>query len=448
MNNPVRILYLEDNPRDADLVRHALEQTGMALDLRIANDRAAYEAAMDQTRLDLILSDYSLPAYDGMAALALARMKQPDVPFILVSGTLGEEQAVDCVLRGATDFVLKYRMNRLVPAVIRALSEAEERERRRQAEKELRESEARYRTMFENAIVGISQALLDGHLISANRAYAEMYGFASPAAMMSEAPNVGPRYASPEDRLDVLRILRDKGVMAPREMSVVRRDGSRFDVLVAARAIKDAAGNLLFYQAEHVDVTKHKQAEMALRESEDRYRQLFEALSDGIMIVDSETKAFLHVNPALCRFLGYTAKELTALHVTDVHPREALPAIIAGFEAAGRVETTGSIALPCLRKDGRVVYADVNSNTVMLAGRKCNIAIFRDITERRWTGEQMAKQLDELRRWQTVTLGREGRIGELKREVNELAAKLGVKPRYASVETLESREDANPAGQT
>src|ERR1017187_17075 len=103
MSNPVLILYLEDDPRDAELVRDQLQQAFMACELRVASDRAEYEAALAQTRFDLILSDYKLPNYDGMAALALARAKQPEVPFILISGTLGEEQAVDCMLRGATD---------------------------------------------------------------------------------------------------------------------------------------------------------------------------------------------------------------------------------------------------------------------------------------------------------------------------------------------------------
>ena len=142
MNRPVLILHLEDDARDAELVRDRLEQAGMAFELRVASNRADFEAALAQTQFDLILSDFSLPAYDGMAALAWARSKQPGVPFILLSGALGEEQAVDCVLRGATDYVLKQRLDRLVPAVSRALSEADQYEKRREAEAALRRNQA------------------------------------------------------------------------------------------------------------------------------------------------------------------------------------------------------------------------------------------------------------------------------------------------------------------
>ena len=151
MNNPVLILYLEDNPRDAELVRDNLQQIALPHELRIARNRTEYEAALAQTRFDLILSDYSQPDYDGMAALALAREKQPDVPFILITGALGEEQAVDCMLRGATDFVIKQRLNRLAPAVLRTLAEAEERQKCRVAEAAVRASEEKFRGLFESS---------------------------------------------------------------------------------------------------------------------------------------------------------------------------------------------------------------------------------------------------------------------------------------------------------
>ena len=139
MKNPVAILHLEDDPRDVELVRDKLHQNAIGRDLRVARNRAEYERALAQTRFDLILSDYGLPDYDGMAAMALAQQKQPDVPFILISGTIGEGLAVDCVLAGATDYVLKQNLDRLVPAVLRALTEAKERRKRREAEEALRQ---------------------------------------------------------------------------------------------------------------------------------------------------------------------------------------------------------------------------------------------------------------------------------------------------------------------
>jgi len=117
--------------------------------------------------------------------------------------------------------------------------------------------------------MGISQASPDGRLNRANHAYAQMYGYASPLEMMAAIRDVGHQlYANPDDRAEVLRILSEKGFMEPREFPVVRRDGSRLVVLVSAREIRDSSGNLVCYQAEHVDITERKRQKRRCGESE------------------------------------------------------------------------------------------------------------------------------------------------------------------------------------
>ena len=124
-----------------------------------------------------------------------------------------------------------------------------------------------------------------------------------------------------------------------------------------------------------------RSTEAALRESEARYHALFNASADGILIADLETRMFKYANPAICRMLGYTAEELLALGVGDIHPKTDLPAVIAGFEAQSRGETT-VVSAPCLRKNGGILQADINTAKALIDGRECNIGIFRDITER------------------------------------------------------------------
>jgi PAS domain S-box-containing protein len=135
----VRLLHLEDNPRDASLLRDKLEAGGVPCELVHVRDESEFAAALRGDTFDLILTDFSLPAYDGLSALKLARQLQPDTPVIVISGTIGEDEAVQCLHAGARDYLLKARLERLIPAVNRSLQEADELRRRRQAEELLRE---------------------------------------------------------------------------------------------------------------------------------------------------------------------------------------------------------------------------------------------------------------------------------------------------------------------
>src|SRR5262245_52803187 len=134
MTSPLRVLHLEDNANDAELIQAALESEGIVSDVTRVETRVDFLAALEQGGFDVVLADYTLPSFDGLSALNLARKACPDVPFIFVSGTLGEEVAIEALKIGATDYVLKERLSRLGPSVHRALREAKERDERKRAE--------------------------------------------------------------------------------------------------------------------------------------------------------------------------------------------------------------------------------------------------------------------------------------------------------------------------
>jgi len=146
-NAEIDILLLEDSERDADLMVHALRRGVTEFKMDRVDNKRAFIHRLDHRVPDLILSDFSLPTIDGYTALAIAQKKCPDVPFIFVSGTLGEETAIETLKRGATDYVLKHRLGRLVPSVERALREAKERAARRRAQEQLRRSNKHLRTL-------------------------------------------------------------------------------------------------------------------------------------------------------------------------------------------------------------------------------------------------------------------------------------------------------------
>ena len=142
MKSPLRILYLEDDPKDAELVQETLATDGIKCQITRVETEADFIASLEQGGFDLILADYTLPSFDGLSALKIAQQNWPHLPLIFVSGTLGEEVAIEALKIGATDYVLKTRLSRIVPSVQRALREAEERIDLSRAEEALRRSEA------------------------------------------------------------------------------------------------------------------------------------------------------------------------------------------------------------------------------------------------------------------------------------------------------------------
>ena len=134
MDKKLRILILEDVPADAELTEYELRKAGVEFISKRVDTREAFQKALIDFSPDLILSDYSLPSFDGLAAFTIAQEERPDVPFILVTGVMGEEFAIEALRKGVTDYVLKSNLTRLVPVVHRALQEAAERSNLKQIE--------------------------------------------------------------------------------------------------------------------------------------------------------------------------------------------------------------------------------------------------------------------------------------------------------------------------
>jgi signal transduction histidine kinase len=147
LKKEIHILMLEDNPMDSELAGHTLKRGGVKFTATRVETEEDFVRELDSNPPDLILSDYALPGFDGYAALDIAKKKAPHIPFIFVTGTMGEEVAIETLKNGATDYVLKHRLARLVPSVHRALREAGERAERRRAQEQLRESHEQLRAL-------------------------------------------------------------------------------------------------------------------------------------------------------------------------------------------------------------------------------------------------------------------------------------------------------------
>lgn len=266
MRDVLKILLLEDEPADAELVEGALRKAGILSSFKCVGTRGDFIVALKEFRPDIILADYRLPAFDGLAALSIARAQAPDVPFILVSGAMADELAVELLKTGARDYILKDRLARLPSAVRRALAEADEIRQRRAAEKALRDSEEMFRTMTASAQDAI--ILLDGeaHVAFWNAAAERIFGFSTREVFGRDLIAL----FSPERLRACYRTTFENmrhtkaGSFAGKtvELSAIRHDGSEFPLEISmASIVLDDKWHAMFIAR---DISERKQLEREL----------------------------------------------------------------------------------------------------------------------------------------------------------------------------------------
>ena len=283
----LRILNLEDEPLDTELIHATLTDGGIACEIARVQTRADFVAALEQEGFDLVLSDYSLPSFDGLSALQIRQEISPELPFILVSGTLGEDAAIESLTSGATDYVLKHRLERLVPAVRRAVREAEERIKRKRTEKALRRSEERLHLAAESTGLGT----WDFNPVTGDLRWDERC-----KALFGLPPEAEVDYGlfleglHPEDREWVDQVVQStlepesRGEYDIEYRTVGIEDGLERWVAARGRALFDEAGRAVRFIGAVLDITERKRAEEALRRVREAERnRIARDLHDGAL---------------------------------------------------------------------------------------------------------------------------------------------------------------------
>ncbi len=389
----IRILHLEDEQNDIELVQTILEEAGLTCRINVVQTRDEFEKGLREDEYDIILADLRMPMYDGMLALRLARELRPDVPFVFVSGTIGEEAAIEGLKQGATDYVLKQNMLPLASAVERALHEAEERRERKRAEEALRESEELLRATIESTADGILVVDEKGMVTHTNKRFARMW----------QIPNELIRTREDKKLLDfVLDKLIEPEAFLSKVQTLYQTSDEDFDVLnfkdgrvferFSSPLIRDRqiAGRVWSFR----DISGRKQAERALRESEIKYRGIFNESVAAIYVFDAEKK-FIDSNQAGLDLLGYTREELLNMSIADVDvdPTVVLPAHkqILGGERIINYEHK------LKRKDGGIIT--VLNNSRPLTDAQSNVVGMQstiiDITDRKWAEDVLRRSEEE-----------------------------------------------------
>ncbi|WP_447983526.1 response regulator [Nitrospira sp. Nam74] len=301
MRIPLHAVHLDNNPLDSELIESLLVREGIPCRIQRVATRMSFLKALEQEHVDLILSDVSLPTFNGMEALAIVRNTCPQIPFIFVTGTVGEERAIETLKSGARDYVLKQRLSRLVPSVRRALYEAEERNKRKRTEDILREREQLFRLIMENTTDLIAVLDVTGKRVYNNRAYQTLLGTDE-----SLRGTDAFREIHPDDQAAIRALFFEivrTGIGKRAEYRLVLPDGRVRLIESQGNVIRDVTGAVVNVVMVSRDSTERKQSEEALRRSEHWLRTILDSEPACVMIVD-RSGLIEEINPAGLTMVG------------------------------------------------------------------------------------------------------------------------------------------------
>ena len=282
--NLVDLLLLEDSLPDAELVAARLEEHGLAVKIHRVDSRERFVAALDERSWDVVLSDYNAPSFDGMEALEIAREKRPDMPFIFVTGALGEERAIELLKQGATDYVLKDRLERLGPGVERALRETKEKTKLRRAQEALHASERTLTTLMGNMPGMAVRARTEPpfHFVYASPGARELTGY-PPEAFQTELG--WSSVVHPDDYAAFLASnaeMRTRGAQRTVRYRIRTRSGETKWVWDRAVGMTDESGKLVYFEGFITDITQQMEAELETQRRVELEQQLIGIVSHDL----------------------------------------------------------------------------------------------------------------------------------------------------------------------
>ncbi len=389
---PLRVLLVEDSEDDATLTLQALRSGGYEPLCRRVETRAGMEAALADAEWDILVSDYHLPEFDAIEALQILKESRLDLPFIVVSGKVGEDVAVEAMRAGAHDYLIKNNLVRLGPAVEREVREARGRRERRRAEAMLRESEHKFRSLFQNS--SDITLVLDarGTILYESPPVEWVLGYAPEERVGRNVFDlIHP--GDVEQVSDALALfLEEPDVSLSIEYRARHKDGPwRHFEAVGNNLLSDPIVEGIVVNSR--DITDRKRTEEELKESEDRHRAVVEQAAENIFLADLDTKRILEANAALCGSLGYTNGELQQITLYDIvaHDRESIDVNIRRLMEEGP-SFLGERSYR--RKDGSLIDVEVSASVISYSGKEAMCIVAHDVSERKRAEEDLCRQRD------------------------------------------------------
>ena len=421
----LRILNVEDSPADAELIQRELRRANVDFTVTRVETEDDFRQALESTDPDVILGDYNLPRFDGVRALEIARDVAPEIPFIFVSGSIGEERAIQTLREGAADYVLKDRMARLPAAIKRVLEERRERQLRRSAQQALLRSEERFRLAARATMEVICDLNPATETLTFNEALSTLWGYEctdDPVPFSWWLERVHP------DERDAIAASFNAALVSDErwmgEYRFQRADGSYSYVMDRALIVREPDGRPLRVICAILDISEQVKSEQKIQQLSRQNQLVLNCAGEGIVALDGERRTIL-VNPAAASMFGCTVEEFRS--IDDLHqafhhsradgsrlPREECP--LSQTITDGRVRSGEDWYFT---KDGRAFPVEYSASPIIEDGRVAGcVLIFQDITSRK----RLEKQLDQANR--VNSLGRV--VATIAHEFNNVL--MGIQP--------------------
>jgi two-component system cell cycle sensor histidine kinase/response regulator CckA len=387
---PLRVLILEDNPQDVELCIQELNKAGFELQADVVDTEEGFASKLQSCAYDLILSDFRIPTWSGLEAFRLVKQKGNDIPFILVTGTLGEEAAVDLIKEGVADYILKDSLVRLPSAVRRALKEKITRDERERAIQSLRESEERVRLLLDSTAEAIYGIDVQGHCTFCNAASLRLLGYNNPSDLLGKQMHWlmhhtradGKRY--PIEECKISMGFRDSTGSHADDEVLWKKDGSCFSAEYWSYPMF-RNGKPIGSVVTFLDISVRKRAEESLRGSEARARRLVESNIIGISTGDPNGK-LIDANDAFLALLGFTRDDLLSgeMRWDALTPPEYRDTDQLAVERLRNTGIASQWEKQFFRKDGSRVSVLIGATTLMGARGEIEVVSFVvDISERK-----------------------------------------------------------------
>jgi PAS domain S-box-containing protein len=418
MNYSTSVLVIEGSDSARLALRDFLESMGHRV-FEATHGKEGLEV-FRRKNPDIVLADLKMPEPDGLEFISELKNVHPHIPIIVMSGTGTLAGAIEAIRLGACDYLIKpiQQKEELELAISCALERLQllaesDHYRKRLEEQVLRqnrifqESSQRFQRLLESVTNYVyTVTIKDGQAAKTlHRAGCEkITGFGAGDYLAD--PNLWCRMVLEEDRPAVLEMTRYILISATSlslEHRIRHKDGSIRWVMNTLVPYRNAEGTLTYYDGIISDITERKLAENSLRESESKFKDLFESLVDGLLVSEAETRKILMYNQTMVQMLGYSGEELGELNLSDIYQQDDLPFVMEHIEKLHQgpnVPFSASVK----RKDGAVFCADIYANPITLGNRRCLLGSFRDITDHKVEQETLTRHNDNLAALRNIDL--------------------------------------------